>query len=63
MLMNPRPRINGIAKESRLKGAMKSWAGIEGSSFPQGVSWIERERAYNFALYSKHAESVTPIPE
>lgn len=32
---------------------------MEGASLPQGVSWIEEERAFNFALYSKHAENVT----
>jgi glycogen operon protein len=35
------------------------WAVLEGSPFPQGITWIEEERAYNFALYSKYAESVT----
>ncbi len=38
---------------------MASWAQEEGLSFPLGVTWIEEEHAYNFALYSKHAESVT----
>jgi len=37
----------------------RSWASTEGLPFPLGVSWVEEERAYNFALYSKHAESVT----
>jgi isoamylase len=37
----------------------ESWASAEGSPFPQGVSKIREENAYNFALYSKHAESVT----
>jgi glycogen operon protein len=37
---------------------MKIWLSIEGSPFPQGVSRVENEDAYNFALYSKHAESV-----
>ncbi|MDP2735309.1 MAG: glycogen-debranching protein, partial [bacterium] len=32
---------------------------LEGSPFPQGITWIEEEQAYNFALYSKYAESVT----
>jgi len=36
-----------------------SWASSEGLPFPQGVTWVEDEQAYNFALYSKHAESVT----
>jgi len=35
------------------------WAATEGLPFPLGVSWIEDEQAVNFALYSKHAESVT----
>src|SRR5712691_12004131 len=38
---------------------MTSWATVEGAPFPQGVTWSEDEQAYNFALYSKHAESVT----
>ncbi|MGH8067105.1 MAG: glycogen debranching protein [Candidatus Entotheonellia bacterium] len=38
---------------------MTSWATVEGAPFPQGVTWIEDEQAYNFALYSKHADSVT----
>lgn len=38
---------------------MKAWTTIEGSPFPQGVAWVEEEQAYNFAVYSKHAESVT----
>jgi isoamylase len=38
---------------------MFGWTGVEGSSLPLGVTWLETERAYNFALYSKHAEQVT----
>ncbi len=34
------------------------WEAVEGASFPLGVSWVEDERAFNFAIYSKHAESV-----
>jgi glycogen operon protein len=30
------------------------WRSREGCPFPLGVSWIEEEEAYNFALYSKH---------
>ena len=37
----------------------RSWASTEGLPFPLGVSWIEEERAFNFALYSNHAETVT----
>lgn len=36
-----------------------NWESIEGSPYPLGVSWVEDERAYNFALYSKHANAVT----
>ena len=35
-----------------------SWLSSEGAPIPLGVTWIESEQAYNFALYSKHAQSV-----
>ena len=35
------------------------WASREGAPLPLGVTWVPEERAYNFALYSKHAERVT----
>jgi glycogen operon protein len=35
-----------------------SWASEEGLPYPLGVSWSEAERAFNFAVYSKHATSV-----
>jgi isoamylase len=35
------------------------WFTVEGSPFPLGANWIADEDAYNFALYSKHATSVT----
>jgi glycogen operon protein len=38
---------------------MTSWLTVEGSPLPLGVSWIEEEHAYNFALYSRHAGAVT----
>ncbi len=44
---------------SPVKGEMTPWAVVEGVSNPFGVSWIEEEEAYNFALYSKHATGVT----
>jgi glycogen operon protein len=34
------------------------WKQSEGAPFPLGVSWIDDEHAFNFAIYSKHAESV-----
>lgn len=38
---------------------MNKWTETEGSPFPLGVTWIEEEQAFNFALYSKHATGVT----
>jgi glycogen operon protein len=39
--------------------ARPRWAATEGLPFPLGPTRIEEEDAYNFALYSKHAQSVT----
>ena len=38
---------------------MHDWFALEGSPSPLGVTWVENEAAYNFALYSKHATAVT----
>ena len=38
---------------------MDQWAATEGSPSPLGVTWIEEEQAFNFALYSRHATGVT----
>lgn len=38
---------------------MTSWASVEGLPFPLGVTWIAEEGAYNFVLYSRHAERVS----
>ena len=35
------------------------WAQTEGTPLPLGATWIEEERAFNFAVYAEHAESVT----
>ena len=35
------------------------WTAEEGSPLPSGVTWIPELQAYNFALYSEHAEKVT----
>jgi isoamylase len=37
----------------------KPWEQAEGTPLPLGVTWIEEERAFNFAVHSEHAESVT----
>ena len=36
-----------------------TWRSSEGTPSPLGVTWIAEENAYNFALYSHHAEAVT----
>ena len=36
-----------------------TWAQTEGSPLPLGVTWIEEEQAFNFAVYAERAESVT----
>ena len=38
---------------------MDEWYSTEGSPGPLGVTWIENEEAFNFALYSKYATDVT----
>lgn len=37
---------------------MDSWESLEGAAYPQGVTYVKAEDAYNFALYSKHADQV-----
>jgi isoamylase len=37
----------------------RTWAQREGSPLPLGVTWLEEEQAFNFALHSEHAESLT----
>ena len=36
-----------------------TWDQAEGNPLPLGVTWIEAEQAFNFAVHSEHAESVT----
>ena len=38
---------------------MKSWLSDEGAPIPLGVTWIAEEESYNFAIYSKYADTVT----
>jgi hypothetical protein len=35
-----------------------TWLTTEGSPLPLGVTWIEEEQSYNFAVHAEHAESV-----
>src|SRR5271170_3442649 len=36
-----------------------TWEQAEGCPLPLGVTWIEEEQAFNFAIHAEHAESVT----
>ncbi len=36
-----------------------TWEEVEGNPLPLGAHWIEEEHAFNFAVHSEHAESVT----
>ncbi|HKM66170.1 MAG TPA: isoamylase [Candidatus Acidoferrum sp.] len=44
----------GVSPEKR-----PTWAQTEGTPLPLGATWIEEERAFNFAVYAEHAASVT----
>jgi isoamylase len=55
--LNKRERTilrNNVTPMKRL-----TWEQSEGSPLPLGVTWIEAEQAFNFAIHSEHAESVT----
>ena len=39
--------------------ALDPWSTIEGSACPLGASWMPEQQAWNFALHSRHATSVT----
>lgn len=46
-------RLNSMEKK------MTDWSATEGTPFPLGATWVEKALAWNFALYSEDAESVT----
>jgi isoamylase len=48
-----------IRTEERCAGEARTWARTEGSPLPLGVTWIERDRAFNFAVHAEQAESVS----
>jgi len=39
-------------------GTRLTWTQTEGLPLPLGATWIEEEQAFNFAVYSEHAEDV-----
>lgn len=53
---DPAPQITRPAAQAR---ARLTWEQAEGTSLPLGVTWIEEDQAFNFALHAEHAESVT----
>ncbi|HXO31897.1 MAG TPA: alpha-amylase family glycosyl hydrolase, partial [Candidatus Acidoferrales bacterium] len=57
------PKVDGPAKaaDSVATPLVKrpTWEQAEGNPLPLGVNWIEEEQAFNFAVHSEHAESVT----
>jgi glycogen operon protein len=56
---NPRATMSAHPAGSALDGQKPTWISGEGTPSPLGVTWIEKEPAFNFAVFSEHAESVT----
>src|SRR5215469_10902614 len=52
--LNPASQPASAASTKRL-----TWEQVEGSPLPLGVTWMEEEQAFNFAVHAEHAESVT----
>lgn len=48
-----------VREGSTMTMTTPTWEQIEGGPLPLGVTWIEEERAFNFAVHLEHAESVT----
>jgi isoamylase len=56
------PEVDKRNDTGRLTAAPRkrpTWEQAEGSPLPLGVTWIEEEQAFNFAVHAEHAESVT----
>jgi len=52
--------VSGTTLTTTTTGTQRpTWAQAEGSPLPLGVTWIEEEQAFNFAVHSEHGESVT----
>src|SRR5215475_6088901 len=52
-------RGNGTGRATVAVRGRSAWEQAEGSPLPLGVTWMEEEQAFNFALHAEHAESVT----
>jgi len=59
--MNPQgERVSDALPETSVSNRMRrTWEETEGLPLPLGVTWLEQERAFNFAVYAEHAENVT----
>jgi len=52
-------RVGDAGPETARPRKRSTWEQAEGSPLPLGVTWIEEEQAFNFAVHAEHAESVT----
>jgi isoamylase len=58
--MDPEVDKDKAAGEVHAAGRKRAtWEQVEGSPLPLGVTWIEQDQAFNFAVHAEHAESVT----
>ncbi|MGC9965560.1 MAG: isoamylase [Syntrophobacteraceae bacterium] len=48
-----------MTKKTGSPRTVDEWEKSEGTPWPLGVTWVESRKAFNFALYSRHAISVT----
>lgn len=39
--------------------SVDGWERVEGSPSPLGATWVESEQAWNFSVFSRHADSMT----
>src|SRR5881397_774482 len=46
---------------AQLAAPERNWDAIGGAPSPLGATWIDAQRAYNFAVYSRHATGVTLV--
>ena len=47
-----------MGAQPAVRPSPSTWAALEGSPAPLGVTWIPEEEAYNFSIYSKYATQV-----
>ena len=59
-IMEPeRSRDNGAGQADAALKNRSTWEQSEGSPLPLGVTWMEADQAFNFAVHAEHADSVT----